>query len=127
MTFLNFIVFFLVISCLAVVFSRNPVQSVLFLVLVFIFNSLFFLLLGSDFLAILVLIIYVGAISTLFLFVVMMFDLRQTELQNFYISYLPIGCFIGLVVFFELLYVFYNDFFTNPYSLYFSSNVFNYE
>ena len=117
----------IIFSVFMVVHSANPIHSVLFLILVFCNSAGIVLLLKAEFLAMVFVVVYVGAIAVLFLFVVMMFDLRQTELQNFYISYLPIGCFIGLVVFFELLYVFYNDFFTNPYSLYFSSNVFNYE
>jgi NADH-quinone oxidoreductase subunit J len=78
-------------------------------------------------LAILVLIIYVGAISTLFLFVVMMFDIRQTELQNFYVGYLPLGVFLGLFFFFELFYIFFNNFSMDTYSLYFYPLNFNYK
>lgn len=114
-----FFFFFLIILCsLAVVVSHNPVQSVYFLILVFVFSAILFLILGAEFLAILVIIIYVGAISILFLFVVMMLNLRIMELYSTFYNYLPIGSFIGLFFLFVFIYVIYLDlgfFNSNPF------------
>lgn len=102
--------FFLIILCgLLVITSRNPVQSVFFLILVFVFSAVLFIILGAEFLAVLVIIIYVGAISILFLFVVMMLNLRIMELYSTFYNYLPIGSFIGLFFFFEFFYAIYVD------------------
>src|SRR5690606_18967242 len=97
---------------------HNPVQSVYFLVLVFSFSSMLFIILGAEFLAILVIIIYVGAISILFLFVVMMLNLRIMELYSTFYNYLPIGSFIGLFFLFEFIYAINTDF------TFFNSNYF---
>src|SRR3546814_8349772 len=103
-----FLFFFLIIICsLAVIISHNPVQSVYFLILVFAFSSILFIILGAEFLAVLVIIIYVGAISILFLFVVMMLNLRIMELYSNFYNYLPIGRFIGLFFLFAFFYAIY--------------------
>jgi len=73
--------------------TPNPVQSILFLILCFIFCSFLFVILGADFLSILILIVYVGAISILFLFVVMMLNIRLLEIYIDFFRYLPIGLF----------------------------------
>ena len=83
--------------------TPNPVQSILFLILCFIFCSFLFVILGAEFLGILLLIVYVGAISILFLFVVMMLNIRLLEIYIDFIRYLPIGSFI---CFFFLLNLF---------------------
>lgn len=102
--------FLLIILCgFFVIISRNPVQSVFFLILVFAFSAVLFIILGAEFLAVLVIIIYVGAISILFLFVVMMLNLRIMELYSTFYNYLPIGSFIGLFFIFEFIYALNSD------------------
>jgi len=88
-----------------VIASRNPVHSVLFLILAFFNAAGLFLLLGAEFLALILVIVYVGAVAVLFLFVVMMLDIHFVELRREVLQYLPIGCFIGLVVLLELVLV----------------------
>jgi len=110
LSFLFFNLIFFVSICFFVILSKNPVQSVLFLVLVFLIVSMIFLWFGYEFLAILILIIYVGAISTLFLFVVMMFDIRQTELQGKFYNYIPVGFLLGFLWLILFSYSCYNQF-----------------
>lgn len=102
-----FILFCIFISYIGVIFFNNPIFSVLSLILVFIFNSILFLILGSDFLAVIILIIYVGAISILFLFVIMMFDIRFFELENFFFKIPPLSFFFS--IFFISIFLFFND------------------
>jgi NADH-quinone oxidoreductase subunit J len=92
-----------------VISSRNPVYSVLFLVLVFCNAAGLLLLLETDFLAMLFLIVYVGAIAVLFLFVVMMLNVRITELKESVVRYLPIGGLMLFIFFFEVLSVINGD------------------
>jgi NADH-quinone oxidoreductase subunit J len=92
-----------------VVTSKNPVHSVLFLILAFFNAAALFLLMGAEFLAFIMVIVYVGAVAVLFLFVVMMLDINFVELRQGFMQYLPIGGAVGLVLFFELaLAVFVN-------------------
>lgn len=91
-----------------VIFSKNPVHSVLFLILVFLLNICFFFLLGADFIAFIFMIVYVGAIAVLFLFVVMMLNIRSIEVTNVFINYLPLSALIVFVFFFEFNYAFTN-------------------
>ena len=92
-----------------VVTSNNPVHSVLFLILAFFNAAALFLLMGAEFLAFIMVIVYVGAVAVLFLFVVMMLDINFVELRQGFMQYLPIGGAVGLVLFFELaLAVFVN-------------------
>jgi len=90
------------------VLSRNPINSVISLILVYIITSILFILLGADFLAIILVIIYVGAISVLFLFVVMMLNLRLVIVKDTLRTHLPVGCFIGLLIILEVIYLFKN-------------------
>jgi NADH-quinone oxidoreductase subunit J len=107
-----YILFFIVsMAAFFVILSKNPVQSVLFLILVYLVVAIFFMFLGAEFLSILILIIYVGAISILFLFVVMLLNLRTVELYNTFLNYFPIGSFIGFLFIFEIFYLFSFDFF----------------
>jgi len=87
-----------------VIISKNPVQSVFFLIVIFLLTTVLFILLGAEFLAIAVLIIYVGAISILFLFVVMMLNLRILELYSSFYHHVPIGGVIGLFFFLVFIY-----------------------
>ncbi len=92
-------------SALMVVASRNPVHSVLFLILAFVNAAGLFLLLGAEFLAMLLVVVYVGAVAVLFLFVVMMLDVDFAEFRQGFLQYLPIGALIGLIFAVELLLV----------------------
>src|SRR5262245_58116295 len=94
-----------VISAIAVLTARNPVHSVLFLILTFFTSAGLFVLLGAEFLAMLLVVVYVGAVAVLFLFVVMMLDVDFAELKQGFLSYLPIGIVIGIVFLVELLLV----------------------
>jgi NADH-quinone oxidoreductase subunit J len=85
-----------------VVTAKNPVHSVLFLILAFFNAAALFLLMGAEFLAFIMVIVYVGAVAVLFLFVVMMLDINFVELRQGFINYLPIGGGIGLVLLAEL-------------------------
>ena len=85
-----------------VVSARNPVHSVLFLILAFFNAAALFLIAGAEFLAMILVIVYVGAVAVLFLFVVMMLDVDFEELRSGYQRYLPVGATVGAVLFIEL-------------------------
>ncbi len=89
-----------------VIASRNPVQSVLFLILAFFNSAGLFVLLGAEFLAMILVIVYVGAVAVLFLFVVMMLDINFSELRAGFLQYLPIGAIVGIILLAELILVF---------------------
>ena len=93
----------LVAAGLMVISARNPVHSVLFLILAFFNAAALFVLLGAEFLAMILVVVYVGAVAVLFLFVVMMLDINFTELRRGFLAYLPIGGLIGLVLLAELI------------------------
>ena len=95
----------LVASAIMVVFSKNPVHSVLFLILAFFNAAGLFILLGAEFVAMILVIVYVGAVAVLFLFVVMMLDINFTELRQGINTYLPFGIFLGVVLFVELVFL----------------------
>ncbi len=97
-----FFIFFLLMALASIIVS-NPVLSVLFLVLVFVMGSAFIVAIGLDYLGILLLLVYVGAISVLFLFVVMMLNVRQTELTQSMIKFWWLGILVSGFFFFELL------------------------
>jgi len=91
-----------VASGVMVVSARNPVHSVLFLILSFFSAAGLFVLLGAEFLAMLLVVVYVGAVAVLFLFVVMMLDVNFAALREGVLEYLPFGLLIGLVMLVEL-------------------------
>jgi len=93
----------LVGSALMVVAGRNPVHSVLFLILAFLNAAALFVLLGAEFLAMILAVVYVGAVAVLFLFVVMMLDVDFAELRKGALQYLPFSALIGIVLVVELL------------------------
>ena len=95
----------LLASALMVISARNPVHSVLFLILAFVNAAGLFLLLGAEFLAMILIVVYVGAVAVLFLFVVMMLDVDFAALKQGFLQYLPIGVMVGLVVAVELILV----------------------
>ena len=92
-----------VISGILVVANRNPVYSVLFLILTFFNAAGLFVLMGAEFLAMILIVVYVGAVAVLFLFVIMMLDVDFLELREGFIEYLPVGLVIGGIFLFELL------------------------
>ncbi len=92
-------------AALMVISSRNPVHSVLFLILTFFNAAGLFMMAGAEFLALILVVVYVGAVAVLFLFVVMMLDVDFVELRQGFLQYLPIGAVIGLVLLAELLIV----------------------
>jgi len=94
------------IACgLGVILSKNPVHSVLFLILAFISTAGLFVLLGAEYLAFLLVVVYVGAVAVLFLFVVMMLDVDFAELRSGYARYLPFGILVGVVLMVEIGFV----------------------
>jgi NADH-quinone oxidoreductase subunit J len=92
----------LIASAVMVVAARNPVHSVLFLILAFFNAAGLFVLLGAEFLAMILVVVYVGAVAVLFLFVVMMLDIDFAELKRGSLQYLPFGVLIGIVLAAEL-------------------------
>ena len=92
----------MIASACVVIFARNPVHSVLFLILAFCNGAGLFLLAGAEFLAMILIVVYVGAVAVLFLFVVMMLDVDFAELKQGFIKYLPLGAGVGVVVLAEL-------------------------
>lgn len=94
-----------VASAFMVISARNPVHSVLFLIACFFNSAGLFLLLGAEFLAMILVVVYVGAVAVLFLFVVMMLDVDFVELRQGFLQYLPVGALVGIVLLIELLIV----------------------
>ncbi|NNJ75927.1 MAG: NADH-quinone oxidoreductase subunit J [Anderseniella sp.] len=92
-------------SAVMVIASRNPVHSVLFLILTFFNAAGLFILLGAEFLAMILVVVYVGAVAVLFLFVVMMLDIDFSELREGMLTYAPFGMVVGLILFTELALV----------------------
>jgi NADH-quinone oxidoreductase subunit J len=88
-----------------VIAARNPVHSVLFLILAFVNAAALFVLMGAEFLAMILIIVYVGAVAVLFLFVVMMLDVDFVELRQGFLNYLPVGILVGIVFLLELVFV----------------------
>ena len=94
---------------LMVVVSRNPVFSVLFLILAFFNAAGLFVLIGAEFIAMLLVVVYVGAVAVLFLFVVMMLDINFAEMRAGFQKYLPLGLVVGGILVFELVTAIYGD------------------
>ncbi len=95
----------MIASAFMVIAARNPVHSVLFLILAFVNASGLFILLGAEFLAMILIVVYVGAVAVLFLFVVMMLDVDFAELKQGFLQYLPVGALIGIIIALELILV----------------------
>ncbi len=95
----------MIASAVMVISARNPVHSVLFLILTFFNAAGLFLLAGAEFLAMILVVVYVGAVAVLFLFVVMMLDVDFAQLKQGFLQYLPIGALVGLIVLVELIAV----------------------
>ncbi|MCH8238615.1 MAG: NADH-quinone oxidoreductase subunit J [Proteobacteria bacterium] len=92
-------------AAVMVISARNPVHAVLFLILAFVSSAGIFILLGAEFLAFILVVVYVGAVAVLFMFVVMMLDVDFTELRSGFLSYLPVGALIGIILLAELILV----------------------
>jgi NADH-quinone oxidoreductase subunit J len=88
-----------------VIAAKNPVHSVLYLILAFVNASGLFVMMGAEFLAMILIVVYVGAVAVLFLFVVMMLDVDFTELRHGFLQYLPVGALVGVIFLAELLLV----------------------
>jgi NADH-quinone oxidoreductase subunit J len=95
----------MIASAFAVISARNPVHSVLFLILAFFNAAGLFILLGAEFLAMILVVVYVGAVAVLFLFVVMMLDVDFAEFKYGVLQFLPLGVLVGLVVLIEVALV----------------------
>jgi NADH-quinone oxidoreductase subunit J len=94
-----------VASAVMVIAAKNPVHSVLFLILAFVNAAGLFMLLGAEFLAMILIVVYVGAVAVLFLFVVMMLDVDFAELRQGFLQYVPVGVLVGVIFLAELLLV----------------------
>ena len=94
-----------VASAVMVISARNPVHSVLYLILAFVNAAGLFVMLGAEFLAMILIVVYVGAVAVLFLFVVMMLDVDFAELRQGFLNYIPIGGLVGGILFFEIFSV----------------------
>ena len=109
MTFQQFIFYLfasiMVLSALRMITVRNPVHAALFLVLTFFTSAALWLLLEAEFLAITLVLVYVGAVMVLFLFVVMMLDINIAKLREGFIQFLPVGVFVALVMVVEMVLV----------------------
>ena len=106
----------LLLSSLMVITVQNSIYSVLFLVLSFVSASSLLFLLECEFIALMFIVIYVGAIAVLFLFVVMMLDLKTANMGKDTLKYFPFGSFIGLVFLIELILIISENFKSNPYN-----------
>jgi NADH-quinone oxidoreductase subunit J len=95
-----------VISALNVIFQRNPVHCVLWLILTFFNAAGLFVLLGAEFVAMILVVVYVGAVAVLFMFVVMMLDINVSVMREGFMKYLPLGALIGVILFAELAVVY---------------------
>src|ERR671932_1079709 len=92
-------------SAVMVIAALNPVHSVLYLILAFVNAAGLFVLMGAEFLAMMLIVVYVGAVAVLFLFVIMMLDVDFVELRQGFLQYLPVGALVGAVLLIELLLV----------------------
>jgi len=106
----------LILSAMMVISARNPVHSVLFLILAFFNAAALFVMLGAEFIAMTLVIVYVGAVAVLFLFVVMMLDINFAELQRGMMKHLPLGGLVGGVLLSELIWI-YASWTTDPAAL----------
>ena len=96
---------FLIVTCISVIFSKNPVNSVLFLVLAFLNSTFLFILIGAEFVGIILAIVYIGAVAILFLFVVMMLDIQMTTLMYNIKRYIPLALLFAGVILAEIIYL----------------------
>ena len=95
----------IIASAVLVIAARNPVHSVFFLILAFFNAAGLFVLAGAEFLAMIMVIVYVGAVAVLFMFVVMMIDINVVRLREGFLQYLPVGVLVGLILLIELIFI----------------------
>ncbi len=107
----------LLISAIMVISVKNPVHSVLFLILTFISAACLLFLLEIEFVSLIFIVVYVGAIAVLFLFVVMMLDIKITDFNRNFLKYFPIGSFLGLAFLIEISLMLTNSLNSNSYEL----------
>lgn len=100
----------ILLSCVFVITSKNPINSILFLVFVFLNSTCLLLLFQVEFLAMVLVVVYVGAIAVLFLFVIMLLNIKLIEYSDSFLKYIPIGIGIG-IIFFSEIYVIYKKYF----------------
>jgi NADH-quinone oxidoreductase subunit J len=100
----------IIISSLCVVLSKNIVQSILYLILVFLLCSILFIYLGADFIGLIILIVYIGAIAVLFLFIVMMLNIRILEVYSTFSIYLPLVFLLSIIFFIQIFFIYFNLF-----------------
>ena len=96
---------FLITTCIFVIFSKNPVNSVLFLVLAFLNSTFLFILIGAESVGIILAIVYIGAVAILFLFVVMMLDIKRTTLMSNIKRYVPVALLFAGIILTEIIYL----------------------
>lgn len=107
---LVFLLSLIIISSICVILSKNVVQSILYLILVFLLCSILFIYLGADFIGLIILIVYIGAIAVLFLFIVMMLNIRILEIYSTFSIYLPLAVFLSLIFFIQIFLIYFNIF-----------------
>lgn len=112
----NIIMITCCVGAVLVLFSSNPVQSLLSLVMTFGLSSMIFMILGAEFMSLLIFVVYIGAIAVLFLFVIMMLNIKIVELRSLYLRYISVGFFVILFFFFELFFSIYLEFYTYDYN-----------
>lgn len=100
----------MIISTICIIMSRNIMQSILYLVFIFVQSSILFIFLGADFIGLIILIVYIGAIAVLFLFVIMMLNIRLLEIYSTFLVYLPLSVILSLLLILLCLYIFMYNF-----------------
>ena len=121
---LFFFIFILLFSSLLTISTKNTIYSILFLILNFLTAVGLLFLLECDFMGLVFLIIYVGAIAILFLFIIMMLDIKLISTTKDLIKYIPIGSFLGLILLFEILNIILKTFYINYYQISFLTNIY---
>jgi NADH-quinone oxidoreductase subunit J len=101
----------ILISALFVILSKNIIQSILYLIIVFLLCSILFIYLGADFIGLIILIVYIGAIAVLFLFIIMMLNIRILEIYSTFSIYLPLASFLSFIFLFQIIYLYYKSFY----------------
>ena len=99
----------IIASSICVILSKNIIQSILYLILVFLLCSVLFIYIGADFIGLIILIVYIGAISVLFLFIVMMLNIRILEIYSTFSVYLPLAFFLGLIALIQIFLVYFSS------------------
>ncbi|MBS92011.1 MAG: NADH:ubiquinone oxidoreductase subunit J [Rickettsiales bacterium] len=112
--FFTILSFFIILSSILVVFSSNPVHAVLFLIFTFFNSAILFLLFNAEFLAMTLIIVYVGAVAVLFLFVVMMLNINDSLMKEGFLKYFPFGLLLISIFFGELYMIFESNTFFTP-------------